>query len=118
VTFALPNLQGRVSMGVGNGHTMGESAGEEAHTIIQSEMPTHAHLLNASSGLGNLTNPVGNYPAAATENPYATVPAANPTYLSPTTVSLTGGNQSHENRSPFLTLNFCISLVGIFPSQN
>jgi len=119
-TFALPDLRGRVPTHEGVGHILGERAGQEVHTITQSEMPTHVHMLsgnNAQSVNANLVdNPVGNYWANAGKTIFNTG-AAN-SAMAPGTVANVGGSQAHENRSPFLTLNFCIALLGIFPSQN
>jgi microcystin-dependent protein len=119
-TFALPDLRGRVPMHDGNGHIRGDKAGQEFHTITQSEMPQHLHLLqgnNAQSVNANLVdNPVGNYWANAGKAIFNT--GAGNSAMSPQTVANVGGSQPHENRSPFLTLNFCIALTGIFPTQN
>ncbi len=118
--FALPDLRSRVPMHEGNGSILGEKAGQEFHTITQSEMPTHLHFLsgnNAQNVNANLVdNPVSNYWANAGKAIFNTG-AAN-SAMSPQTVANVGGNQAHENRSPFLTLNFCIALQGIFPTQN
>lgn len=118
--FALPDLRGRVPIHEGLGHTLGERAGQESHTITQNEMPAHTHILtgnNAQSVNANLVdNPVGNYWANAGKTIFNTG-AANAA-MSSQTVASVGGSQPHENRSPFLTLNLCIALQGIFPSQN
>ena len=112
--FALPNLQGRAPMHVGNNHVLGESGGEELHTVSASEMPGHSHPLQASSATGRTATPSGNLLGLA-RGQYAQAPD---TTLLPTTIGNTGGGQAHENRPPFLTLNFVIALQGIFPSQN
>jgi microcystin-dependent protein len=116
VNFGLPNLQGRAAMSFGGGYTLGERGGETAHTLSIPEMPTHVHAANASSAVGNQAIPtnhlLGNSPALIYNA------AANLTTLVPTTVGMTGGSQAHPNMQPFLTLNFCIALQGIFPSQN
>ncbi|HWQ33418.1 MAG TPA: tail fiber protein [Blastocatellia bacterium] len=115
VNFALPNLRGRVPIHRGNGHTLGEAAGSSAVTLTASQMPQHAHLVRASSSNGNTNNPSGTMLARAL-NAYRD--ADNLTSLSPGSISNVGGSQPHENRQPFLTLNFCIALQGIFPSRN
>lgn len=121
-TFALPDLRGRVSTHMGNGHILGEKAGQEVHTITQSEMPAHTHFLTGNNAhqedppVGLVDNPVANYWANAGKSIFNTG-AAN-SAMSPQTVANVGGSQPHENRSPFLTLSFCIALQGIFPSQN
>jgi len=113
-TFSLPNLQGCLPLHVGNGFVLGQTGGEAAHTLLVSEIPAHAHGVSASSSPANLGSPAGNLWAAGND---AYNPTAN-TALSSSAVAASGGGQPHENRSPFLTLNFCIALQGIFPSQN
>jgi microcystin-dependent protein len=115
VNFALPDQRARVPIHVGSGHTLGEKGGEQAHTLSISELPTHTHTLNANSG--NATTPLtGGNLLAAGNNLYA--PASNMTALSPTMVPNVGGSQPHLNMQPYLVLNFCIALQGIFPSPN
>ncbi len=120
VNFALPDLQGRVSFHMGNGFTLGQRGGEEVHTLTQTEIPTHLHALapgsNASSAAAGQANPVGNYLANSGKAAFTTAAQPN-SAMGPGAVSSVGGSQSHENRSPYLTLNFCIALQGIFPSQ-
>lgn len=115
-TFQLPDLRGRVPVHVGNGWIQGQVAGEEAHTLTNYELPLHTHTLQASSADADAVVPTGSVLAAA-NNGFA--PASqNRTSLVPETVSATGGSQAHENRPPFLTLSWCIALIGIFPSRN
>jgi microcystin-dependent protein len=130
-TFALPELRGRVAMHTGNGHALGEKAGQESHTVTMSEMPQHFHFLQAFNGtadsgaaaipptnnsfannafavpLGGGSTPVNRYSNAA---PNGT--------LNPGAVTNTGGSQAHENRQPYGVVSFCICLIGIFPSRN
>ena len=114
-TFALPDLRGRVPVGVGNGFVQGQRAGEEAHTLILSEMPAHVHQAIASSAPPSSPNPSG----AAWANTGADAYAASPNApMAGNAVAPAGGSQPHENRSPYLTLNFCIALVGIYPSRS
>jgi microcystin-dependent protein len=115
--FALPNLQGRVPIHVGNGHTLGESAGEQAHTLSLSELPQHLHPLQASTVAANAPTPSNTVFAPSGGNQFYG-PATNLTTLDPGTVTNVGGSQAHVNMQPFLTLSFCIALQGIFPSQN
>ena len=116
VNFALPDLRGRVPIHVGSGHTLGERGGEMAHTLSVAELPTHTHVLQASSSTGN--SPV------ATANVYAANPSAlyHPPHdlkvAGTTSVTNVGGSQAHLNAQPFLAINFCIALIGIFPSPN
>lgn len=114
-TFGLPNLQGKTPIYVGNGHTLGETGGEQAHTLSISEIPTHQHTVQGSTNDGDSVIPTGNV-FGKVAGLYG--PAANMTSLQPATVANTGGSQAHENMQPYLTLNFCIALQGIFPSQN
>lgn len=113
--FALPDLRGKTPIHVGSGHTLGETGGEQAHTLTIGEIPTHTHALNAQSGNAATPIPSGNLLGAA-NNLYAA--PTNLTALNAGTVTNTGGSQAHENMQPYLVLNFCIALAGIFPSQN
>lgn len=115
VNFALPDLRARVPMHIGLGHTQGERGGEQAHTLSIAELPTHTHVMRASSTNGATPVPTGAVLAAAL-NVYTA--AANLTALHPATVTNTGGSQAHLNMQPFLTLSFCVALQGIFPSPN
>jgi len=113
--FALPDLRGNVPIHDGAGFTLGQSAGATSVTLSQQTMPQHIHALNAQDANGTLGNPKGNL-LAQFANGY-TAPA-NLTTLSPETVTNFGGSQPHNNMMPYLVLNFCIALQGIFPSQN
>jgi microcystin-dependent protein len=121
-TFALPDLRGRVSFHMGSGFTQGQAGGEEFHTLTQSEMPAHTHSLTGNNAVvGGSTNatlgpPGGSFWANNGKTVFSTG-AAN-SAMSGATVTNVGGSQPHENRSPFLVLNFCIALLGAFPSRN
>jgi microcystin-dependent protein len=119
VNFGLPDLRGRVPIHMGGSHTLGERGGEQAHTLSISEIPTHTHVVSASSSQGNA--PVPNGPSAgnllaASPTQFYSAPS-NLVALNPGTVANVGGSQAHLNMQPFLTLTFCIALQGIFPSQ-
>ena len=117
VNFALPDLRGQVPIHMGSGHTLGEKGGEQAHTLSIAEMPTHTHVLNASSSNGDAAIPVGNLLArSAPANPYA-APSSLAT-MNAASITNVGGGQAHLNMQPFLVLTFSIALQGIFPSQN
>jgi microcystin-dependent protein len=124
-TFALPNLQGRAPMFWGQGpglsqHDEGESAGEPFVTLLDSEMPAHQHSLNANSAAGDLPTP-GPAISLARSTPFiykTPAGAAAPLPLSPSAVGVTGGSQPHNNMMPFLTVNLCIALQGIFPPRS
>lgn len=116
VNFGLPDLRGRVPMHTGAAHTLGERGGEEAHTLALTELPAHTHVANASStSTGGNVNPTNNLLGGG-NGVYHSPVSVTPLY--PATIGNTGGSQPHANMAPFLTLNFCIALQGIFPSQN
>jgi microcystin-dependent protein len=119
-TFFLPNLEGRVAMHMGNGHTLGEKGGQESHVVTAGEMPAHIHPAQADAKAGNANsfNPLSAYPADTSPLLAYSSGSANMVAMSPSMVSNAGGSQAHENRQPYLTINFCIALQGIFPSQN
>jgi microcystin-dependent protein len=116
-TFQLPDLRGRVPIDVGTSHAyLGERGGEESHTLVQSEMPTHTHAMSAASGAGDVEVPTNATLARTDSFTYA-----NPVNLTPLdagTVSSVGGSQPHNNVQPYSVLNFCIALTGIFPSRD
>lgn len=113
--FALPDLRGKVPIHVGAGFTQGQAGGEYAHTVTMQEMPAHNHFVAASTANGSSNEGDGKVLGAA-NNLYSG--AAALTTLHPATIGNVGGSQPHENKQPFLTLNFCIALSGIFPSRN
>jgi microcystin-dependent protein len=113
--FALPDLRGNVPIHVGQGHTLGEKGGQQAHTLSISELPLHDHVAQASTTTGAVAFATNNILAAAL-NLY-TAPG-NLVAINPTSITNTGGSQAHLNMQPFLVLNFCIALQGIFPSPN
>jgi microcystin-dependent protein len=117
-TFGLPDLRGRTPIHVGSGHTEGERGGESAHTLTIAEIPSHVHSLSAvNTSAGNVNNPNG--VNLATSSPAEVY--AGPTNLVPmsaTSLAIAGGSQAHNNMQPYLTVGFCIALVGIFPSPN
>ena len=112
--FALPNLQGAVPMHEGNGFTLGQTGGETAHTITQSEMPQHLHFVQGESNDATVPVATGNMLGAFSGGYRA---PSNLIAINPGSVTSVGGSQPHENRSPYLGLTFCIALQGIFPSQ-
>jgi microcystin-dependent protein len=120
VNFALPDLRGRTPIHVGSGHTVGERAGEQAHTLTAAELPLHQHGLRASTDFANSDNPSGALPAAKPRgglNIYGPAGSADVS-LHPGSVSTApGGSQAHLNMQPFLTLSFVIALQGIYPSR-
>jgi microcystin-dependent protein len=120
VNFALPDLRGRTQLHFGGGHTIGERAGEESHTVTSSEMPNHTHALMASNTTGDAPVPFSNGQGnVLASNPSALYkPPANLVAMEPSSVASVGGSQPHSNQQPLLTLSFCIALQGIFPSPS
>jgi microcystin-dependent protein len=116
VNFGLPDLQARVPIHMGSGHTLGERGGEQAHTLSISEIPTHVHSALGASAPGNQPAPAGAFLASDVAQPYA-APDNNLGAMQPATLQSVGGSQAHLNMQPFLVLNFSIALQGIFPSQ-
>ncbi|MDQ4098119.1 MAG: tail fiber protein [Actinomycetota bacterium] len=120
-TFGLPNLQGRVPIHVGAGYNQGQAVGEPAHTLSAAEMPAHLHAVVANTSQASQQD--GNLPAA---NKRVAASTAQNLYGPPTSlvtmntndIGFTGGSQPHENMQPYLTVMFCIALIGIFPSRN
>src|SRR3989440_512689 len=116
VNFGLPNLQGQTPIHMGQGHTLGEKGGEQAHTLSISELPTHVHALEATSTDGAAILATGNLLARSVTQIY-TAQITNLTTMNPASIANVGGSQAHLNMQPFLTLTFGIALQGIFPSQ-
>ena len=128
--FGLPNLQGSVPIGQGQGAglsnvVVGEIGGEPTHTLLSNEMPIHSHALTALT-----VNSVNNIPASGSSisqghggvrgttfnvNTYTT--ATPGTTLNPAAVGTAGGGQAHDNMQPTLTMNWCIALVGVYPPR-
>lgn len=123
-TFQLPDLEAKVSIHRGQGpglsvRDQGEQGGQAAVTLIASELPAHTHPVNCSTASANKLSPAGNFPAGslpATQMRYVNSATA-PVQMGPATVSGGGGGQPHENRQPYLALNFCIAMQGVFPPR-
>ncbi len=114
-TFGLPDLRGKAPIHVGGGFTLGNTGGEQAHTVTANEMTMHTHSMNASATNADAVVPTGNVLAQVVDT-YG-VPTQLTT-LDPSTNGATGGSQPHQNMQPYVTLNFCVALQGIFPSPN
>lgn len=112
--FALPDLRGRVPMHTGNGHTLGEQNGDTTVTLSIADLPDHVHQMNAVNSTATSTNQTDALLGAASIYAAAQILVA----MNPNSITLTGASQPHENMQPFLTLNYCIALQGIFPSRN
>jgi microcystin-dependent protein len=124
--FALPNLQGCAPLQAGQGpglslRDLGETGGEQTVTLLQTEMPSHSHSAQGSTGSNQIT-PVNNAWASGAKlgggNLYfPTTPASN-VQMNPFGTSITGGNLPHNNMPPFLGLTFIIALQGVFPARS
>ncbi|WP_338874749.1 tail fiber protein [Spirosoma sp. SC4-14] len=130
-TFALPDLRGRTPIGFGQGpgltyREMGETSGSETVTLISTQMPMHNHLLMASAQSANQNSPENHFMAVSngvdsnSESPVSvnTYGTTASTTANPMSISTSGGSQPHNNMQPYLTMNYCIALYGIFPSRS
>jgi microcystin-dependent protein len=118
VNFGLPNLQGRTPMSFGNSFTQGQIGGTESVTLTSQEVPLHTHQLQATTTAANLSKPPTNNLLAATAGAvtlYAAASSLQP--MNPSTISTAGSSQPHENRQPFLVMNWLVALSGLFPSR-
>src|ERR1044072_3443598 len=122
-TFALPDLRGRVSNSSGqapvlSSYDLGQVGGTESETLTINQMPSHNHIANATSGDGTSSKPEGRFVAnSGTSTIYADA-IAQSVPLGVQTIGNTGGSQPFSTLQPYLTLNYCIALEGIFPSRN
>lgn len=122
--FALPNLQGSAAMHPGQGpglslRDLGETGGEESVTLLVTEIPSHTHVAKANIDGGSLPSPAGNVwsaPGADRDISWYAVGPANAT-MGPQALGATGGSLPHNNMMPYLTLNFCIAMQGVFPPR-
>lgn len=124
-TFALPNLQASVPVQTGQGpglssYTLGQAGGTPSVTLTQAQMPTHGHQLQSSSAGGTQASPengIWSVPSAGRGlAAYNSSPGSSPA-MAPNILGGTGGGQPHENRMPFVVLNYCIALLGIYPER-
>jgi len=127
-TFGLPDLQGTSPMNQGQGpglsqRFVGETAGEQTVTLVQTEMASHNHQMNCFGGAADSDSPG---PTTTWSNTGGgrlgpnlfTATSANNVNMSPNALSITGGSLPHNNMPPYLTVNFCIALQGIFPARS
>lgn len=120
-SFALPDMRGRAPMHVGrsNGggdHREGQKSGEETHTLSASEMPQHEHSLMATNNQATQTVGTGRVLGRVTTDLYTG--STSTVNLNTGTSLNVGGGQAHDNMMPYLAINFCIALQGLFPSRN
>jgi microcystin-dependent protein len=119
-TFGLPDLRGRVSVHQGQSpglaiYQVGQSAGSEAVTLMQQEMPQHTHLVDVSGVVGEGNNPSGAFIGQANNDMFAE--SAGAATMAPMAVSLAGSGQPHENMQPYQVVNFFIALQGNYPQR-
>ena len=115
-TFQLPNLQGRSAMHYGNGFTLGQTGGETTHALALNEMPTHTHQALVST-TGGLHPAAGNLPGNGSQAFFDPTVTGNTT-MAAGVIGNTGNGAGHPNLMPYLTVNFIIALVGIFPTRS
>jgi microcystin-dependent protein len=123
--FALPNMQGNAPMHPGQGpglslHDLGETGGTETVTLLESEIPSHPHTLRGNFNTADINDPspARSLARSGTGFLYQSNTSANLVMMSPNALALAGGDQPHNNMQPFLTLNFCIALQGVFPPRS
>lgn len=120
--FALPNLQSRVPLHQGHGpglssRLMGQTGGAENVSLTSAQMPQHSHAVHATGAAATSARPGGRALAHARTDTYGAAPDATTT-MDPKMIGTAGSGQPHQNLQPFLVLNFCIALTGVFPSQS
>jgi microcystin-dependent protein len=122
-TFALPDMQGNAPMQQGQGQglserSLGEMSGVESITLLLSEIPVHTHTLMASQEPAEVLSPSGNVIGRSVDGSlYTTTQSNGVSNLSPQALAPSGGGLPHNNMQPYLTVNFCIALQGIFPQR-
>ncbi len=122
--FALPNMQGNSPMHPGQGpglslHDLGETGGSNTVTLLESEIPSHSHQIMTFGAQATAPAPAPNEGLSRSRGvmAYSTTTTASLVQMSPNTVAPAGGDQPHNNLQPYLTLNFCIALQGVYPPR-
>lgn len=116
-TFGLPDLRGRAGMHVSQTHPQGESAGAESIPLSLAQLPPHSHPANASDVIASQASPAGKFWAQdADGNVVFNSTGATP--MAADAIGPAGAGQPHPNMQPFLVVNYCIALQGIFPSRS
>ena len=121
-TFGLPDMRGRIPNHAGTGpglspRPLGAKLGSERETLTVNQLPSHSHDMSASTDAGSQSSSNGQF-LASSPNVRVFRPGGPNSNLLSTSVTNTGGSQSHNNIMPFLCVNFIIALVGIYPSRN
>jgi microcystin-dependent protein len=117
-TFALPDLQGRFPAHQGNGAVIGELLGSEFVTLTLGQMPVHSHAAVCGAGGGNVVSPAAAFWSTDPQGNTAAYNETGGSGMANGTIAIAGSGQAHDNRQPYLGVNFIISLFGIFPSQS
>lgn len=124
-TFGLPDLRGRVMLGVGQGrglspYTQGQMAGDETVTLTANQMPAHTHVMMASTDPQAAGNPAGSSLGTAARGAGANVYSSGNSnqVMMGSVVTTTGGSQAHSNQQPYLAINYCIALQGVYPQRD
>ena len=121
--FALPDMQGNAPMHPGQGpglslHDLGETGGSQTVSLLESEIPSHSHSLNAVGGFNGTNNdPTNEVPAKGDAGLLPYTPSGPSLIMAFQAIAPAGGDQPHNNMQPYLTLNFCIALQGVFPPR-
>ena len=123
-TFALPNMQGSAPMHPGQGpglslHDLGETGGSETVTLLQSEIPSHNHSMGSETvPLSAVATPANNAFTRPASGNLFNIAGPKVVTMASQTLNPTGGDQPHNNMMPYLTLNFCIALQGVYPPRS
>ncbi|GGG84188.1 phage tail protein [Paenibacillus radicis (ex Gao et al. 2016)] len=116
--FGLPDLRGKVPIHFGAGFVQGQASGKTAHTLTPQELPLHNHPLQGKATAATSSSPQDAVWAAPAVSAYHTAGNGINAALNAAVTDYVGGNQAHNNMQPYLTLNFCICITGIFPSRD
>ena len=121
--FALPDLQGSAPMQPGQGpglslHDLGETGGSDTVTLLESEIPAHSHSWMGSNQTAEDRTPAGEVFARATGGNLYTTNTSSLGSLDPNAIAPAGGDARHNNLMPYLTLNFCIAMQGVYPPRS
>lgn len=116
-SFALPDLRGRTAIHRSDGHSLGQKSGAETVTLTSAEMASHTHAFHASTAVANQTTAAGHIVADGGPNSIYNSAAPNEN-MKANSLPNAGGGQAHNNMQPYLAVNFCIALLGLFPSRN
>ena len=116
--FNLPDFRGRMPVFWSGSYEIGQRGGEPAHTVSMGEMPAHNHTIYATSAKATGSTPSNTLALAQTNQSFLYSPFANTVQMAGNSLTQYGNGQPHENMQPYMTVNFCIALIGVFPSQN